>query len=131
MTFKYLKDDVDEDLLDEIVDYDSVSTTKRLKQKDEFSFMQETVDSICKSLVEDFNKWIIDSSTFHKIGTDVKLQHNYVCLFKDPAITCIWNGSSYEKVFSEDQGKQIRKAFNFARDKQASISQKKLINTFK
>ena len=110
---------------------DDWDNTVELDHTCNFEHMEETVDKICKSLLNEPHQWVIGSPTFHKKGTDLEIQHDTVCLFKDTEITRIWNGHSFEVVFSYEQGKKLRRAFNFARDKQASCSQQKLKNIFK
>ena len=92
----------------------------------EFNYMQETVDNICESLHKEPNNWVFKTNTFHKEGTDFELWDGL-----SSSITDHWDGRSRIKVFSYRQGEQIREAFNYARSRQASQTQAKLIDLFK
>lgn len=92
----------------------------------DFEYMNDAVDALCNSLIEEPEKWLFETHTFRKIGSDLK----YWGSSWDSSIVSTWNGSSRDIVFSYEQGQRIRIAYDTARAKQASCAQSKVIKDF-
>jgi hypothetical protein len=91
-----------------------------------FEHMNGAVDAICNSLMNEPHKWVFETYTFYNKGyKNTEYWSGYG--HNDP-ITTIWVGTC-EDIFSESQGKRIREAYKVARAKQASESQKKVIES--
>lgn len=89
----------------------------------EYEYMQETVDEICRSLIENPEDWVFTTHTFNKKGSDVE----YWDSSSHYAITCTWDGYNTNTVFSVKQGRIIREAYMKAREKQASNAQLQVV----
>lgn len=93
---------------------------------EEFKYMDETVDAICKSLREDPHTWEFSVNTFRKKGTNIKYWNG-----SGGAITQTWNGHDTTFVFSYTQGQKIASAYQTARSIQASEEQRRVMQAFK
>jgi hypothetical protein len=93
----------------------------------EFKFMQETVDMICKSMVEDHSRWKVGTYTV----TDRNKGVEYWTATSGGPITEVWKYSSAEAVFSTEQGWQFRGAYDKMREIKASQRQQEVLDTFK
>ena len=91
----------------------------------QFDIMNDTVEEICKSLVEEPHKWEFNRFTFkHK-----RAKVEYLGCTGSQSITTIWNGSSQNQVFSDEQGRKIAVAYKKARKLQAEAAQLKVISS--
>lgn len=93
----------------------------------DFKYMDDVVDAICKSLIEESSRWQFNVHTFHKKGSGTK----YWCASGSyDSITQTWNGHTTTQVFSYEQGEKIKEAYDIAREKQASVAQQKILNEY-
>ena len=90
----------------------------------QFDIMNDVVDEICKSLIEEPHQWEFDACTFKHKRSKVK----YWGDMSDDFITYIWNGYSLNRVFSDEQGRKIAEAYKKARKVQADLAQQKVIS---
>lgn len=105
---------------------DDYSVSDKLSEHGEFSYMNSAVEAMCDSLINEPHLWLFGVHTFHKKGSSIE--------YWSARTDCIretWNGHTCEKVFSVEQGYKIKKAYDIARKKQASKTQKKVIDQFK
>lgn len=98
-----------------------------MKDYEETHFMDSAVDKLCKSLMEEPHLWRFETYTFNKRGDSMQ----YWGGTGEGPIMTIWNGSSQDTVSSYEQGKRIRRAYNVAREKQASVAQQKVIDSLR
>lgn len=89
----------------------------------EFSFMDETVEKICKSLIEEPHVWVFRGLTFYSSRSAVKIEY----WSSNPAL--IWSGTDTARIFSSQQGSRIEQAMKIAQRSQASELQKKVIQS--
>ena len=90
----------------------------------QFDIMNDTVEEICKSLVEEPHKWEFNRFTFkHK-----RAKVEYLGCTGSQSITTIWNGSSQNQVFSDEQGRKIAAAYKKARQLQGGADQQRVIS---
>lgn len=92
----------------------------------EYAYMQPTVDEICRSLTEEPERWVFDVNTFYKKGSSVKYWNGFASPFTE-----IWTGRNTSKVFSIEQGREIRRAYKIARETQANLHQQRVIQSMK
>lgn len=92
---------------------------------DKFEYMNDVVDEICKSLYTEPQRWIFDTHTFHKKGTNISYW-----LGLSPCITETRDTHTNHVVFSSDQGYKIWAAYQHARLAVASTAQEKILSTF-
>lgn len=91
----------------------------------QFDIMNDTVEEICKSLVEEPHQWEFSTYTFkHK-----RAKVEYWGCTDSQSITNIWNGRSQNQVFSDEQGRKIAAAYKKARKLQADDAQLKVISS--
>ena len=90
----------------------------------DYTYMQSTVDEICRSLREEPFDWIFETHTFRKKGSRIEFW-----LGLGDYITEI-RGSHNDEVFSGTQGEQIHQAYVEAREIVANAAQKRVINEF-
>ena len=93
----------------------------------DFEYMNDAVDALCKSLIEEPENWVFSTYTFQKQGSNIRYWDEQLCR----AITETWNGGSLNKVFSVEQGHKIRDAYQVARIKQASCAQNQVLEELK
>ena len=91
----------------------------------QFDIMNDVVDEICKSLVEEPHQWEFNTYTFKHKRTKVE----YWGDMSNHSITNIWNGHSQNQVFSDEQGIKIAEAYKNARNQQADLAQQKVISS--
>ena len=92
----------------------------------DFKHMDSVVDYICHSLEDEPETWVFETYTMSKKGIKY-----WIGAGSDRSITKMWNGRTTDTVFSEEQGKRIRKSYNRAREIIASEAQKKVISSMK
>lgn len=94
------------------------------------SLMDETVKEICTSMLDEPNRWRIETVTMVDTRSGVRywLNHSFI---GEPAITSIWNGYSRDEVFSYEQGKLIYQAYCKMKDHKASVAQQRVIDSIK
>ena len=90
----------------------------------QFDIMNDVVEEICKSLVEEPHQWEFGSCTFKHKRANVEYWGDSL----NPSITNIWCGHSQNQVFSTQQGKKISEAYKKAREVQADVDQQKVIS---
>ena len=90
----------------------------------QFDIMNDVVEEICKSLVEEPHQWEFGSCTFKHKRSNVE----YWGDMANPSITNIWCGHSQNQVFSVEQGRKIAEAYKNARKLQADLAQQKVIS---
>lgn len=88
---------------------------------DKFSAMDDTVNEMCRLLKEDPLNWVFDTNTFHYSKSP------NVEYWNGRGFTCIWNGHTTHKVFSDEQGHKIEAAINIARLHQSSVMQQRVM----
>ncbi len=90
----------------------------------DFEIMQPTVVAICDSLVSEPEKWVFEINTFYHTSkfNCQKFWNNGI----DP-ITETWMPE--DTVFSRDQGRDIRNAYNTAKSITGSRMQQKLMGS--
>ena len=94
----------------------------------QFDIMENTVNKLCESLINEPHNWVFETCHFHhKSNPTLK----YWISFSDAPITEHWNGQTTHAVFSKDQGKLIRQAYKKARTVVADKTQQAIINSFK
>ena len=91
----------------------------------QFDVMNDTVEAICKSLVEEPQQWEFSTYTFKHKRSKVE----YWGDMRHHSITNIWNGRSQNQVFSDEQGRKIAEAYKKARKLQADAAQLKVISS--
>jgi len=89
-----------------------------------YEFMQEAVDEICKSMQEQPQRWLETTHTLDDTETKVRYWFGL-----GKSITETWNGNSLDRVFSYEQGMQIYKAFSKMKEKKASKAQQNVLNS--
>lgn len=89
--------------------------------------MHETVKEICDSMLNSPNRWKISTHTVK----DTKSGIDYWLNSYSHAITEIWTGSTTERVFTSEQGHLIGQAFVQMSAHKASVSQQKIIDSYK
>lgn len=92
----------------------------------DYAYMEDAVQAICDSLVSEPHKWVVNTYTFKKGWSGPSY---WTSIGDNAPITEIWNGFDSHQVFSIEQGKRIREAYNIMRRTQASEHQKKVINS--
>ncbi len=92
----------------------------------DFKFMDDVVNKICKSMKEDPNRWLISTYTVEDTESGVDY---WISDHKN--IYSIWTGNTTERVFSNAQGKMIGKAFQELCSIKESQAQEKVIKSFK
>lgn len=85
--------------------------------------MEEAVEQICWSLVNESHLWVFETFTFHKKGTNIE----YWCSAGTSESITETRDVSLSKVFSYEQGVRIKKAYDIARENQASVKQQEII----
>lgn len=90
------------------------------------NLMDETVKEICDSMLNNPNRWLITTYTVDDCVSGVKY---WIASRNDYSITQIWNGSSRDTVFTEEQGKLIGNAFFEMRKYKASEAQLKVMKS--
>lgn len=91
----------------------------------QFDIMNDTVDEICKSLVEEPHQWEFGSCTFkHKLANI-----EYWGDASSSSITHVWAGYTRSQVFSTQQGEKIAEAYKKAREVQGDVDQQKVISS--
>lgn len=91
----------------------------------QFDIMNDAVDEICKSLVEEPHKWEFNKFTFkHK-----RVKVEYWGDMSSHSITHIWMGREISQVFSDEQGRKIAAAYKKARQLQAEAAQLKVLSS--
>lgn len=88
----------------------------------EFDYMWDAVNEICRSLEEEPHKWIFETYTFKKKWCRTEYWIGFGTSFTE-----IWNGRTTSRAFSHEQGKKIFKSYNMARQSQADAAQKSII----
>lgn len=91
----------------------------------EYSLMEDSVNEICRSLVEESHLWVIETFTMYKKWSNVEYW------ISNGSVTSIWVGSTRDQVFSYDQGNRISRALAICKQKQATVSQQKVIASMK
>ena len=91
-----------------------------------FDYMEKTVNEICHSLENTPEHWEFETCTFKNILTGVE----FWASDDNSPITESWESGTADKVFSVNQGKRIRKSYNIAREKSASVRQHKIRESF-
>ena len=90
----------------------------------QFDIMNDVVEEICKSLVEEPHQWEFGPWAFkHKLANI-----EYWGDMSSPSITNIWCGHSQNQVFSVEQGRKVAEAYKKAREVQADVDQQKVIS---
>lgn len=89
-----------------------------------FEYMNDFVESLCKELENNPENFYFKTCTFNKIGSKVEF---WASTDNEP-ITESWTGYSTDIVFSDDQGRKIRRSYNIAREKIASENQKRILS---
>jgi hypothetical protein len=95
----------------------------------DYSVMDETVEKLCDSLINNSHEWVFETFTFYSIKCKPKIE--YWSAIADKSITQVYFGGSRETVFSEKQGEKIYLAYVLAKNKQASLKQQQIIQSFK
>lgn len=90
----------------------------------EFKYMEDTVNKICESLINEPHLWVFETNKFTKENSGVWF---WSSLVNSESITQTWDGASVSTVFSYEQGERIKEAYDIARQKQASVKQQKII----
>lgn len=89
-----------------------------------FDIMNDTVEAICKSLVEEPQQWEFRTYTFkHK-----RAKVEYWGDMSSRSITHVWTGRDRSQVFSNEQGRKIAAAYKKARELLADSTQLKVIS---
>ena len=91
-----------------------------------FDYMEKTVNEICSSLENTPEHWKFETYTFKNILTDVEFWAGE----GNSSITESLESGTADTVFSVEQGKRIRKSYNIARKKSASVRQQKINESF-
>ena len=91
----------------------------------QFDIMNDVVDEICKSLVEEPHQWEFDACTFKHKRANVE----YWVGASNHSITHIWTGHSRHRVFSDEQGRKIAEAYKKSRKAHADSAQLKVISS--
>lgn len=90
----------------------------------QFDIMNDAVDEICKSLVEEPHQWDFGPCSFKHKRSNVE----YWCDASTHSITHVWTGWTRNRVFSDEQGRKIAGAYKNARNQQADVEQQKVIS---
>ena len=85
-----------------------------------YEIMQETVDKLCKDMLDNPQSYTVGTWTFNKIGCDTEY-------WRADSATSIWDGNTIIQVFSHKQGRQLADALNFVLERHGSIVQQKII----
>ena len=93
----------------------------------DFNIMDSVVEQLCKSMKENPSRWEITTHTLIDRHNNVK----YWKGFTDEPIVSVWNGSSIERVFNEEQGYKLKEAMFLMADFNGTKAQKKILNSFK
>ena len=91
----------------------------------QFDIMNDVVEEICKSLVEEPHRWEFDACTFKHKRANVE----YWGDIATRSITHIWSGHGRHRVFSDEQGGKIAEAYKKARKVHADSAQLKVISS--
>lgn len=89
----------------------------------EYKHMDKIVNEICDSLINESKQWEIDVFTFNH-----KTKFNKTKFWISRPHSARTNAIE-EQIFSWEQGQKIAKAFNICKEKIASVSQQKLLNS--
>ena len=91
----------------------------------QFDIMNDVVDEICKSLVEEPHQWEFGTCTFKHKRANIE----YWGDMSKHSITNICNGRSQNQVFSDEQCRKIAEEYKTARKLQADSAQQKVISS--
>lgn len=92
-----------------------------------YEIMDEVVDKICYSLVNESQNWVFTTYTFYN-KSNPKIEY---WSYAVKSITETYSSSSKcDKVFSHTQGQKIYNAYLKARETQATLAQQKVIEAF-
>lgn len=93
-----------------------------------YELMDEVVDKLCYSLVNETEQWVFAAFTFHnKKSPSVR----YWLQTGSQSVTETFDSKTSNKVFSHEQGKKIYNAYLKALEKKSIVAQQKVIDSFK
>lgn len=92
------------------------------------SVMNGVVKEICESMLNNPNRWRIETYTIKdkQSGVEYWIDNGW-----SGSITHIWNGHSRDRVFSCEQGQRIYQSFVEMKEHKASVAQQKILDSFK
>ncbi len=92
------------------------------------SVMDGVVKEICESMLNNPNRWRIETYTIKdkQSGVEYWIDNGW-----QGSITHIWNGRSRDEVFTEEQGHLVYEAYIRMKEYKASAAQEKVLASFK
>lgn len=92
-----------------------------------YEIMDEVVDKLCYSLVNETEQWVFATFTFHNKKSPTVRYWSHT---NSQSITETFDSKTSNKVFSHDQGKRIYNAYLKALEKKSTVAQQKVIDSF-
>jgi len=91
-----------------------------------FEHMEDFVNKLCEALENNPQDFVFNPHTFTMKGSKTVFWND-----DHSGIICkTWNGYTTDTVFSEQQGRRIKKSYEVARSKVASEKQKEVLKMF-